>query len=105
MAEAVGNDAGSSFQEDGQVRPHREGKMQGLSWVQWLGLYASNVGALGLIPGQGTRSHTPQPRICMPQLKILSPTTKTWCSQINKYEGTKRRDLEGKGVSHMNTQG
>ena len=27
MAEAVGNDAGSSFQEDGQVRPHREGKM------------------------------------------------------------------------------
>jgi len=27
MAEAVGNDAGRSFQEDGQVRPHREGKM------------------------------------------------------------------------------
>ena len=59
--------------------------------VQWLGLYASNVGALGLIRDQGTRSHTPQPRIHMPQLKILSTTTKTWCSQINKYEKKKRR--------------
>ena len=25
---------------------------------------------LGLIPGQGTRSHTPQLRVCMSQLKI-----------------------------------
>ena len=37
----------------------------------------------GLIPGQGTRSHMWQLRVCMPQLKILCATTKTWCSQIN----------------------
>ena len=26
--------------------------------VQWLRLHAPNAGGLGLIPGQGTRSHT-----------------------------------------------
>ena len=36
----------------------------------------SSAGGPGLIPGQGTRSHMPQP-------KILSATTKTWSSQIN----------------------
>lgn len=47
--------------------------IQGLPWivVQWLRLCALNAGGLGLIPGQGTRSH-------MPQLKIRSATTKTW---------------------------
>ena len=34
-------------------------------------------GGLGLILGQGTRSH-------MLQLKILCAATKTWCSYINK---------------------
>lgn len=34
------------------------------------------AGGLGLTPGQGTRSH-------ILQLKILSATTKIWCSQIN----------------------
>ena len=28
--------------------------------VQWLGPWASSAGGLGLIPGQGTRSHMPQ---------------------------------------------
>ena len=28
-----------------------------------------NAGALSLIPGQGTRFHTPQLRVCMPRLK------------------------------------
>ena len=46
--------------------------------VQWLKLHSHNAGDLGLIPGQGTRSH-------MPQLKILHATTKTQHSQINKY--------------------
>ena len=36
------------------------------------------AGDLGSIPGQGTRCH-------MPKLKILCATTKTRCSQINKY--------------------
>ena len=30
--------------------------------VQWLWLHTINTGALGLIPGQGTRSHMPQLR-------------------------------------------
>ena len=30
--------------------------------VQWLRLCAPNTGSPGLIPGQGTRSHMPQPR-------------------------------------------
>ena len=28
--------------------------------VQWLRLHTPNAGGLGLIPGQGTRSHMPQ---------------------------------------------
>ena len=45
--------------------------------VQWLTLRAPKAGGLGLIPGQGSRSH-------MPQLKTQSAATKTWSSQINK---------------------
>ncbi|TEA32806.1 hypothetical protein DBR06_SOUSAS4210129 [Sousa chinensis] len=30
--------------------------------VQWVRLHAPNAGGLGSIPGQGTRSHMPQPR-------------------------------------------
>ena len=37
--------------------------------VQWLRLCAPNAGGLGLIPGQGPRSHMPQ--------EILRATTKT----------------------------
>ena len=32
--------------------------------VQWLRLCAPNAGGSGLIPGQGTRSHTPQRSSC-----------------------------------------
>ena len=39
---------------------------------------------LGSIPGQGTRSHRLQLRVCMLQLKITHAATKTWHSQINK---------------------
>ena len=37
--------------------------------VQWLRLCAPNAGAVGLIPGQGTRSHMLQLRVDMWQLR------------------------------------
>ena len=37
--------------------------------VQWLGLCTPNAGGPGSIPGQRTRSHMPQLRVLMPQLK------------------------------------
>ena len=45
--------------------------------VQWLGLHTINAGGPGSIPGQGTRSHMPQLRVCMLQRRqqILSATT------------------------------
>ena len=45
--------------------------------VQWLRLRAPNAGDPGSIPGQGTRFHMPQLRVCMLQLKITQATTKT----------------------------
>ena len=53
--------------------------------VQWLRLCAPNAGGLGLIPGQGARSHMPQPRGRMSKLKIPDAAkiphaaTKTQC--------------------------
>ena len=44
--------------------------------VQWLRLRAPNAGSLGSIPGQGTRSHTLQLRVCMVQLKTPHAATK-----------------------------
>ncbi|TEA28876.1 hypothetical protein DBR06_SOUSAS4010093, partial [Sousa chinensis] len=44
--------------------------------VQWLRLCTPYVGGPGSIPGQGTRSHMPQLRVCMLQLKILHAATK-----------------------------
>ena len=52
--------------------------------VQGLRLLAPNAGGLGLSPGQGTRSHVTQLRVCMLQLKIWHVSTKTQCSQIKK---------------------
>ena len=43
--------------------------------VQWLRLCAPKTGGLGSIPGQGTRSHTPQLGVCMLHLKVPSATT------------------------------
>ncbi|TEA35983.1 hypothetical protein DBR06_SOUSAS810106, partial [Sousa chinensis] len=45
--------------------------------VQWLRLHAPNAGGPGSMPGQGTRTHMPQPRTCIPQLKILHATCST----------------------------
>ena len=46
--------------------------------VQGLRPRALNARGLGLIPGQGARSHVPQLRVRVPQLKVLHATTKTW---------------------------
>ncbi|TEA38367.1 hypothetical protein DBR06_SOUSAS110238, partial [Sousa chinensis] len=44
--------------------------------VQWLRLRALNAGSPGSIPDQETRSHTPQLRVCRPQLKTPHAATK-----------------------------
>ena len=51
--------------------------------VQWLRCHVPNARSPGSILGQGIRSHVPQLRVCMTQLKIPRVTTKTWHSQIN----------------------
>ena len=44
-----------------------------------------NAGGPGWIPGQGTtRSHVPQLKVRMLQIKIPRAAAKTWRSQINK---------------------
>ena len=55
----------------------------GLSWWSSGWFCSPNAGGLGLIPGQGTRSH-------MLQIKIPHATTKTWQSQINIFLKWKR---------------
>ena len=54
--------------------------------VQWLRLHTPNAGGLGLIPGQGTRSHMPQLKIPNALRKIDNSkcqVTKIPRSQIN----------------------
>ena len=45
-------------------------------WSSDLRLWAPNAGGPGLIPGRGTRSHIPQLRILMLQLKTLHTAMK-----------------------------
>ena len=45
--------------------------------VQWRRLHTLNAGGPGSIPGQGTRSHRLQLRVCMLQLRIMHAATKT----------------------------
>ena len=52
--------------------------------AQWLRLRTPNAGGLGLIPGQGTRSHI-HASTKEPQVRSLPAATKTRCNQINKY--------------------
>ena len=49
--------------------------------VQWLRLCAPNAGALGLIPGQGNRSHMTQLSSCLLQLR---PGTAKWMNSKKK---------------------
>ena len=53
--------------------------------AQWVRARVPSAGGLGSTPGQGTRSYMQQPRIHMPQLKVLHSTPKSWHSQVNKY--------------------
>ena len=67
--------------------------------IQWLRLQALNAGHPGSIPGQGTRSHMPQLRDRMSQLKtpyatrvaILCTATKTQHSQIHILKVFKKK--------------
>ena len=62
--------------------------------VQWLRFSTPKAGALGLTPGQGTKFHTLQLRVCLPQLerspvpqqrsKIPCATAKTQHTQLDK---------------------
>ena len=73
--------------------PHQKEADSGTSLVvKWLRLCPPNAGGPGLNPGQGTRSHMTEQRVCMMQLKIpharsktLHAVTKTWYSQINIF--------------------
>ena len=58
--------------------------------VQWLKLYSSNAGDLGLIPGQGTKCHKPSLRVWMPQLKIPHASMKIKDSVLQLRPGTAR---------------
>ena len=49
--------------------------------VQRLRLHAVDAGGLGSVSGQGTRSHTPQPRVCVLQLR---PSTVKYFKKSNK---------------------
>ena len=51
--------------------------------VQWLRFRAPNAEGPGSIPGQGTRSHMPQPS--------LHAATKTQNSQVNKLKKEKKK--------------
>ena len=53
--------------------------------VQWLRLHAPNAGGPGSIPGGGTRSHMPQLRVPMQQLKIPHATTKRSRTRQQRY--------------------
>ena len=53
--------------------------------VQWLRLHIPSARNLSSIPGWGTRSHMPQLRVCIAQLKIPHAATKAQHRQINKY--------------------
>ena len=75
--------------------------------VQWLRLHAPNAGGWGSIPGQGTRSHMLQLRVCILQLKI--PSAATGRRTLEVFLGGQRESLvsldfcrgpEGSGGSH-----
>ena len=56
---------------------------------------APNTGGQGSIPGQGTRSHMPQLRVHMLQLKVSYAFTKTQCSQTKHKSAPDRSQGPG----------
>ena len=69
--------------------------------VQWLRLQAPNAGGPGSIPGQGSRSHMPQLRGHMQQLK---PGTVKGINKMNilKKKANKSRSLGPRNVKCEN---
>ena len=69
MAEVLIGPISGHFDDDKKIT-HAKGHGVGTSLeVQWLRLNTPNAVDPGSIPDQGTRSHMPQLRVCMPQLK------------------------------------
>ena len=54
--------------------------------VQWLRLCAPNIGGCGSIPGQGTRYHRLQLRVCM--LQLMSPCVCVFSHLVVSNSGT-----------------
>ena len=65
--------------------------------VQGLSLHAPNAGGLGLIPSQGTRSHMPQLRVHMPQLKDTTCPKEDQRSQNSEPVQQKKKKKKGLG--------
>ena len=88
---------GSCF---GSEFPHDRRRWQGQGTslvVQWLSLHAPNAGGLGLIPSQGTRSHMPQLRVRMPQLKDTTCPNEDRRSQNSEPVQKKKKKKKGLG--------
>ena len=64
--------------------------------VQWLRLCTLNAGGLGLIPGQGTRSHILQVRVCL-GFPGSSAGKKFTCNAGGLILGSRRSPGEGIG--------
>ena len=62
--------------------------------AKWLRLQVPNVGGLGLILGQGTRSHTPL-------LKILHTTTKR-ANMLNKNQRSRVLQVRPSTANNLN---
>ena len=61
--------------------------------VQCLGLHFTSAGGLGLIPGQGTRSHMPQKKILHAVTKIKDPVCHNWDLEQQKKKKKKKKKL------------
>ena len=72
--------------------------------VQWLRFCAPNAGDPSLIPGQGTRSHMLEIRVCMLQLKKKIPYTTTKIKDLRYLRLNIKKEEEekafGKGLAH-----
>jgi len=66
------------------AKKERKKKEEGLHWWSVAKTPHSQWRRLGSFPDQGTRSHMPQPRVHMLQLKIPCAASKTQHGQINK---------------------
>ena len=74
-------------------------RIQGTSLVvQWLRLHAPNAGGPGSIPSQGTRSHMPHLRNCLPQLKSLHVAIKELTCLNKDWRSSKPKLRSGTAI-------